>query len=159
MEGGQRLAHTLKGVAGNLSAKALFEAARATEEAFKASKPADAPLNMLAQELKRIVNSVQNLPGAGSQSSNQEPPAEVDRADSDMAAIAQTIQLLSDHLKNNDLEAEDVLAELSGQLPHQRYGPLIQKLESQVSDFEFEAAAHTLENLKMSLGIQGASKS
>ena len=63
METAQRYAHTLKGVAGNIAATDVYEAAATVEAAIKQDnlKDIDALLDKLSDPLEFVINSINSI--------------------------------------------------------------------------------------------------
>ncbi|MEO5349035.1 MAG: response regulator [Magnetococcus sp. YQC-3] len=63
----KRLAHTIRGMAGNLSAKSLFAAAEAVEKAIQAEQLASWPelLSCFAEEMNTVLGSIAAMPPEG----------------------------------------------------------------------------------------------
>ena len=142
-------------MAGNLSAKALFEAAKATEDAIKSSQPLDAPLDTLDRELTRVIHGIGKLPEDETSTPTPDSTPDLAENEMDLSDVTKSIVALSGLLEACDLDAEEVLAHLCRDLPQKRYAALLQQLKQEVSDFDFEAATDTLKNLEKTLGISG----
>ncbi|MES2128772.1 MAG: response regulator, partial [Pseudomonadota bacterium] len=131
-----RLAHTLKGLAGNIGADALQQAADALERALGHGEPADALLAKLEQALASQLAALRAaLPAAAPAL----PAASVDAAQCE-AVCRQLARLLAD----DDAKAEKVLLEhqamLAAALPQH-----FRALQQAIGQFDFEAALAILD--------------
>jgi len=136
-----RLAHTLKGVAGNIGATRLQESATELEEVLKEGA-AELPARLLeitGRELKRIIGMIRDT-GDGS-----ETPVEV-ASELPQDLVAQ-LQSLMDKLEEFDSEAEDLLLLILEQVKGSRVHGMLQSVKKQVGGYDLEAAAEELEPL------------
>ncbi|MYN10545.1 response regulator [Pseudoduganella aquatica] len=143
----ERLAHTLKGLAGNIGADALQQAAAALEHAINAGGATGELQAALAQELAvQLAAIAAALPpesGAATDAANAAgtPPA-IDTALRD-DVHAQLVRLLAD----DDAQAERVLLEhqalLASAYPHH-----IRRLQQAIGQFDFETALAVLEEVQ-----------
>ncbi|MFM7575464.1 MAG: response regulator [Microcystaceae cyanobacterium] len=138
----ERLAHTLKGVAGNIGANAVQEAARQLETAIREGEtPLTAPLEQVAQALDPLLQTLES----------QLPPLETAPPPSfDRAQLEQICQRLSQLLADDDAESADLWqenAELLRAAFPQGYG----ELENAINGFDFETALVALTTTQKSL--------
>ena len=139
-----QLAHTLKGVAGNIGAEAVFEAAMALEKAIgereeSAVRPALTKTKECVQELLASLANV--LAQMGATSDEADPVANSE-------TLATGLEKLGDLLSDNDGEAVEFWNEIRSELAITGGSPELTKLNGQIQAFEFEAALHTLSELK-----------
>jgi len=136
-----RLAHTLKGVAGNIGATQLQESAMELEAVLKEGT-AELPARLLeitGRELKRIIGMIRET-GDGS-----ETPVEV-ASELPQNLVAQ-LQSLMDKLEEFDSEAEDLLLVILEQVKGSQVHGMLQGVKKQVGGYDLEAAAEELEPL------------
>ena len=137
-EADTRLAHTIKGTAGNIGARALQRAAEALELACQekaTSERIDALLAPVLAELKTVLDGLAAL-------SDDTSPASA--ASVDTALLAQISARLAALLADSDSEAADLWAEHAGLFEagapaHWR------QIGRAIDNFDFEAALATLE--------------
>jgi HPt (histidine-containing phosphotransfer) domain-containing protein len=139
-----RLAHTLKGVAGNIGAEALQGSAAELEAALQ-QKPGELPsllINQTEEELSRVLAAI------GSLSGGEEPATEAVSGHIPQD-IGEQLQDLLDKLEEFDTEAEDVLENILVQVHGTPVTPMLEGLEQRIGQYEFdEAAEQVLEVMK-----------
>jgi PAS domain S-box-containing protein len=150
----ERLAHTLKGVAGTIGAEDLQEKAATLESAIKSgddSESIEPLLSVAAQELDRICKILdQTLPKkrakANSQTGMEESREAVSRRNALLKKAAGQLEIF-------DASVEKTLAALQD-------GPIsvdllgwMEKMEKQVSQYDFEGAAETLKQCAAKFNI------
>ncbi|MGC3984664.1 MAG: ATP-binding protein [Pseudorhodoferax sp.] len=138
----QRLAHTLKGVAGNIGAEALQAAAAALEHAIRAQHPrtelagllaaAEAPLRALLLALAPVLR-----PAVAAAAAAAEVPADMQQ----FKRIGGELRAL---LASDDAAALDLLEQHSGLL-QQVLGPDFDTLARAAADFDFGQALELLD--------------
>ena len=136
----ERLAHTLKGVAGNIGANAVQEAARQLETAIREGETPLTPL--LGQVAQRLDPLLQAL-------ATQLPPLETPPVRFDRDRLQTVCQRLEQLLTDDDAEAADLWqenAELLRVAFPQHYG----ELENAINGFDFEAALVALSTAQKS---------
>jgi two-component system sensor histidine kinase/response regulator len=143
-----RLAHTIKGVSGNIAALELQQASLELEKALRQESVPDLnPLLVkfdmaLAEVLcagQQVRQNVENQP-SGAATGSFEP-------DRHLAA-------LSDLLQNNDLASEETFATLKPVLLNRVPPEWIHELEERVRQFDFEKALPVLEKIKTHLAAR-----
>ena len=138
-----RLAHTLKGLAGNIGATGLQTKAAALEKACadKAGASAvEAALAETVQELDIVLGGLDRLPGNGGSSASQTSPV-------DEAQLRVKLAALATFLAESDAQAAGVAAEISalvrGSDWESRFAPVADAVET----FDFDIAAEKLRGL------------
>lgn len=126
----ERLAHTLKGLAGNIGATTLQLESEKLEMAIRLSQPSDNTLMMVAQTLARQVAAI-----------NAEVPPEAQpiATVADKAKADAVCQELSQLLADDDAKAEKLLNEHSGLLAA-TMGEHFKPLADAVRQFDYESA-------------------
>jgi len=139
------LAHSLKGMAGNLSATGLYESALSLEKALK-----NKDLSEIGQAVKntgghlsRVLKAIQDLkedipPPVVSEKKNAVSLSEI------TSALGKLDRLISEY----DIEAEYYFETVKQYLREYDVGEESRKLESQISSYEFDDARQTLKNIK-----------
>ena len=145
-ESDRSAAHMIKGMAGNLAAESVFEAARKLEDVIKDKKHGeyDICLRQLEEELTRVRISAKEL--------KTEETASGDKG-TDHRQARKLLMKLSDLVEEDDLESEDCLNELKGSLDLKRFGKQIEEIERFISAFDFDRAKDPLLELGKELGI------
>ncbi|MFH1136778.1 MAG: PAS domain S-box protein [Pseudomonadota bacterium] len=149
LTGAHGLSHTLKGVAGNISAGNLREAAQEFEIALKngTREEREARLAGVTQALGTVLTSLSSLekPEAKGRPGAETAPNAF--AILDLEKARTLIDNLNGMLRENDLEAEDCLKSLQSLFQGTRPPDLLDILEKQIERLDFRAAALTLSRL------------
>jgi len=149
-EEARRLSHTLKGVAGNLSATGVQAAALALERAIAADAPAAEALGELAAQLGPFLAAVARLPGEGAPV-QVGPVLETERL---AAELAELERLLS----KNSLNAKRQFAKLRDGLPAGLFGTELREMESCMEKLDFKKARTLLARLTSRIGAPAPSE-
>lgn len=144
-----RIAHNLKGTAGNLGACVLERSVLALERTIRSDVAADAALDAVEVALTQLVDAIGELEVA--------PVAAPERGVPDVAQLAVCVDALAHALRDGNFEAvrrlDPLALALAGNLNEQ-----YQRLSRQVRAFEYEAAQASLAELSLQLAtISGAS--
>jgi HPt (histidine-containing phosphotransfer) domain-containing protein len=137
--------HTLKGVAGNLSATALYKAAQKLEAILRrGTEPAGAEVEAVSAEHARVMTALAAL---------KAPAGNGASAPADPAAIQALLQNLDRRLSGSDATAAEVLEEFKGAL-NEAHPAFVQEMERLIGSYDFEQArarlAQFAETLKTS---------
>ncbi len=156
----QRMAHTIKGVAGTLGAHKLSTISSQLETALKKE---DGPgisdlLNPFSKEVKRIIVALDNFFDKRNQNEPEDKISDKKSSVLRDRKIAQPdmnnlFQELSDRINEHDAYALTLLAEIETHFGRPQLGDNFQKLESLLNGFKFEQAKIVLENVTKDLGI------
>jgi len=139
-----RLAHTLKGVAGNIGAVVLYQAARELEAALKEQQPEqDALLDNCERALQQVVQAIAVLEAAPAGA-----PSETTAA-VDVAALAPLVARLRALLQEDDMEAVDAVAALQAQVEGTDLEQPIQAIGAALDQYDFQQALDLLEQLTL----------
>ncbi len=137
----ERLAHTLKGVAGNIGADALQEAAQQLEAAIKAGQVELAgQLKAVRGQLVLVLEALNTL---------DTRPARV--ASGEVAGREQTAPLLEQLralIENDDADAAGLLDELRDLLAGQPVAEKLELLGEAIDDYDFEVALERLDEVE-----------
>ncbi len=142
----QRLAHTLKGIAGTIGSLLLAEAARKVEEAAKsksASKIMNAA-NQLAAPLNVVMDGLRSL-------EKEKQTSDVEKAQISPSELLEILNELEALLLDMDPESEQKAEELAVKASGSKYADLAKKILRVTADFEFEEAGKVLHHLKAEL--------
>ncbi|MFC1537368.1 PAS domain S-box protein [Gemmatimonadota bacterium] len=156
-ERAQRLAHTVKGVSGNIAANDVFKSAEAMDSALKHQDTTryESLLKDLAESLEYVANSIgaldQGEPAATEAISGGEEPA-LDKPK--VAALLAELKVL---LEEDFSEAETRLEDLSVLLKLSPAREECKKLEAQIGEYDSDGASETIELIadKLDISLQG----
>lgn len=145
-----RLAHTLKGVAGTLSADKLYLLSGTLEEAIKMSAHEELPLALAAVEasLLELVAGIRDAyPG----------PAEIEEREGeampqtmDIASVLPVVNTLRKYLVDDDPEAMEYFLEQRDQLMQAIPAAKLKEWENKLQMFEFEALLEDMDAIIVS---------
>ncbi len=136
----ERIAHTVKGVAGNLGMRRIHACAEKLERSLRdGDAAAPAALSEFASLLGPQVEAIRRALGSGSA-----PKAGAAKA-YDAAAARAAIDRLKKLLASSDGSAADAFADLSGTLAGAVGQPRLAALGEAINDFDFEGALSTLD--------------
>jgi len=149
----RRIAHTVKGVAANLGATALAEAASRLENTLQAGHPSADDLDHFRSTLGETVALIRALPstgrtlveihGEGEELSGRGPDGSGEAAMPEPADLVEQLRTL---LQAGDGEAIDLVQAHRASLQRLLGGATFRAMESQLEHFAFEAAAAALES-------------
>ena len=145
----QRLAHTLKGAAADIGATRLSDAAQRLDAALL-SPSAGAPVALvnavaalLAPLLADIRHAITPPPGAL-------PPQGAHAGEEDLTALLREMAKL---LRNDDAQALELLAPLSGHFKRSGQADAFRRLEGLVQGFSLQAALTVLQDIACAMDI------
>jgi HPt (histidine-containing phosphotransfer) domain-containing protein len=148
----RRIAHTVKGVAANLGATALAEAASRLENTLQAGHPSADDLDHFHSTLEETVALIRALPstgrtlaevhGEGEDLGGSGPDGPWDAAMPEPADLLEQLRTL---LQAGDGEAIDLVQAHRASLLRLLGGATFRAMEGQLEHFAFEAAAAALE--------------
>ena len=144
-EAASRCAHSLRGSAGNIGAKAVQFAAQALEQACREHTDITAPLLQLEQELAVVLTALQQL-------SQSQVSAEIQEADPQQ--IQSLIEELTALIADNDTEAVDKAEQLQLLLSGTDYKAAVAALLKHINNYDFDEAAASLTLLSQQMESQ-----
>ena len=155
METVRRLAHTLKGVAGNLSAKNLQEASRGLEEAAREEKKEvlASLLDTFRLRLGEICETARQLEGSTDPPISQVNAGPEHEMPSEVSEIKPLVLELYTLLDDNDLEAEERFMTLKDKLGKSVHRDAMEKIGQQISALDFDRAKTSLCDVAEVLGV------
>ena len=161
MTSARDMVHTMKGMAGNLAATDLYQAANAMEQAIEQKQPQEIStlLTHFEAALHRVLTTVRALESQySSQESTQGSAQSLGQASmqSDvgpvtMAEIETLLKELADYLQARDTDAELGLAALKNVLSETEWQKELDQMETQINQFDYRGALTTLEYFGKSL--------
>ncbi|WP_417349896.1 response regulator [Ferrimonas sp.] len=143
-----RLAHTLKGVAGNLGANQVYQAAEALESACQIPR-SDAELMVMAEEVEKQLQPVR-LAIAGYLGPEAQGPTTMKECDPQ--ARLEQLESLRQLLLDDDTEAVELLDELLAHAREPGIRRRLGKIAQAVEQFDFQQALILLDQLAETQG-------
>jgi len=146
-----RLAHTVKGVSGNLGAESLYSAAAQLEKAIKdGEENIDPPLTDFGSRLKLVMDGIKVLEDNLTAQKGPEPSAGIPV---DKEAVKPLLLDMAQLLESDLTEAMSRLETLSRHLAHSSAREEFRRLEKQVESFDTDGALKSVEAIAKVLGI------
>lgn len=144
----QRIAHTIKGVSGNIGADKLFRASTLYEDAMKTGSM-ETKLNIelfnnFLMEFSSVIKSMTLLEGHGGVSKAEISVENV--PDFDKASLI--LASLEAKLKMDDASAQDLLPEISSCLKYSNFEDVVNEIINLVEDVEYEEALDKISDLQ-----------
>jgi CheY-like chemotaxis protein len=124
----ERLAHTLKGMAGAIGAETLQETAKVLEDNIRHSQPLDSLLEAAEFQLEQVIVALQSL-----------PPVEDKTTPRNHQQISTALHQLEEQLRSYDASAAETLAGLLN-MAQPDLRQRLATLQGPVERFDFEAA-------------------
>jgi HPt (histidine-containing phosphotransfer) domain-containing protein len=152
---GERLAHTVKGVSGNIGAKDVHMAAHGLEMAIKNGKMDDVEglLGQLTHTLEQVLASIASLYQDADISALTEKKEQEEDTVLNIPEIKPILIELAALLKENDMEAADRMEALRKHLGNTRLASEITMFEKRVGQYDFEKALECLTEMAQLLAI------
>lgn len=151
IESAERLVHNLKGVAGNLGANDLQNAAKKLEDAFKHSDSGNF-VGLLA-DIKRAFGDVFTSIGLLENSGASAEDVRTVKIPVQIEVIKPLLSRLSSCLKANDLIDDELTEAIEKELGKSAYRKDLKKLFEHIHSFDYEDAHTDLQNIIDQLGI------
>ncbi len=150
----RKVAHTLKGVAGNVSAVDVYQTATELEEAVIQRQLSE--IDPLVERLSKSVETVRRTI-AELHLSSQEENACVDKAQTphqvDMDVVAPLVRRLGALIEDNDLESNDVINTLRNHL-NGDHAVILAAMKKKLCTYEFEGARQDMQKLAGGLNLK-----
>ena len=150
---GVRLAHTIKGLSGNIAAMGLFERARDLEGALMAPEGGDVTALFLAFE-EEMAQVMRTIGGLEERTVSEERAADSEATEATEAAaswsreeVEQGVATLRTYLDGYDSRAEEALERLNTMLPGPAFREILLRLSDCLDHFDFEGAKPLLSTL------------
>jgi two-component system, sensor histidine kinase and response regulator len=150
----QRIAHTLKGVAGNLSATEVYSAAQDLEEALRQKEQSriEGALERLGKSLQVVAEAVTHYSATG-ESAVSSPVAGEEDNPVDLAVVTGLVAQLDDLLQKNKMQAKQQFMLLKGQIDRGKYKIPLAELENCINHLDFKGARNHLVTICQMLGV------
>jgi PAS domain S-box-containing protein len=149
-DGALRIVHNLKGVAGTLSATAVFDAARALESGLREGQRVSLPgmVDRLGKALDIVCRSVSEWTGT-----TRSPRADEARREPDRQLAASLLDELDTLLKNRRFSARPRFEQLKEQIALPEFAPLVDQVQRCLDRLEFQQARELLPSIAAALGV------
>ena len=148
----RHLAHSIKGVSGNISAKQLFVAASNLE--YQLNQESQQSLPELLDQFIAAMDEVMNSLAFLARTNNSEVTSTPEDSPINWDSVAENMQELAVLLDEFDIDAELSFHRLSNQLSQQRYQQAMHKLDKALTNLEFDLATEILLGLAETLNIK-----
>ena len=148
-----RMAHTLKGVAGNIGAKKLQDAAKNLEEVVKSNKPTKANLkkstNSVKKELTLVLKSIKKFEKSIKTVKKDEPVKGIE----DKEEVIKIVMELKSQIEDNNVSASETFESLNNAIRSSVKKETIIKLGKAISEYDFENALKIVNVILKDLNI------
>ena len=142
----ERVAHSLKGAAGNLGATAVADAAAKVEAAVKSGQGFEADLDLLTLSLRAVIAAIRLALPSEELSDSAGPSA-------DPGIVVEPLTRLKKLLKNDDGSAAEFIFDARPSLSKVLTGSEIGALTGLVGNFDFDAALRCLSGIAARLSL------
>jgi signal transduction histidine kinase/CheY-like chemotaxis protein len=147
-----RLAHTVKGVSGNLGAEGLYRAAAELEKAIKEGKESiDPPMAEFGSRLKVVMEGIRVLEEKLADQERLEKPAAEVKIDRE--AVKPLLQEVARLLESDLTEAMNRLEALRGHLANSSAHEEFKRLERRLEGFDTDGALKSIEAIARALEL------
>ncbi len=152
VETSTRLAHTVKGVSGNLGADSLYRAAADLENAIRNNdERLDDLMTQFGSHLKVVIDGIKAFEERAAARPGPEKPAAVAPVDREM--VERLLKEMAQLLESDLMEAMDRLGALKEHLENSSVCDDFHRLVKQVEGFDTDSAMKSLEAIAQKLGI------
>jgi CheY-like chemotaxis protein len=153
VETATRLAHTAKGVSGNLGAESLFDVSAALEKAIKErdGDTLDDRIATFATHLESVMEGIKAFEEKGARGDESEKPSGEGIVDKETVKVL--LQEMTRLLDSDLTEAMNRLEALGDNLRHSQVREAFEQLEGQVEGFDTESALKTVIEIAKDLEI------
>ncbi|MBI5571205.1 MAG: response regulator [Desulfomonile tiedjei] len=152
VETAARLAHTVKGVSGNLGGDNLYRAAAELEKAIKEGKNVDLLMAEFDSQLRVMMDGIKIVEERLTAQQKPEDAGTEVRVDEE--AVKTLLQEISQLLESDLTEAMNRLEALNRHLANSPVHEEFKRLEKQVESFDTDTALKTMETIASKLGIE-----
>ncbi|MFH1115585.1 MAG: response regulator [Pseudomonadota bacterium] len=147
-----RIAHTVKGVSGNLGAESLYRAAADLEKAIKEGKESlDQTMAEFASQLKVVMDGIRAFEASPALQRGPEKPAEDMQVDKE--AVKPLLREMAQLLESDLTEAMNRLEALKAHLSHSSVCEEFRRLEKHVEGFDTDSALKSVEAIAGKLNL------
>jgi two-component system sensor histidine kinase/response regulator len=143
-----RLAHSLKGVSGNVGIMGVYESALELEMACREDREnIDKLFDQVGGELKQVLAGISRL--------KQEPVKAV-AGSTDINKLSAIFDEVKSRLKQGNISTAESLQKLRNLVDHSEHSAQLDKISQLVDDFDFAAAGKELESLAGKIGVKSS---
>lgn len=153
--GAKALAHTVRGVAGNISATDLFKISDKIETSIVQEMPVEALLGEFEDLFKIAAESVASLIEKEEQLAPEEEDDDVDIEDVDFEKVSDLLLELALMLENHDLEADTKMPTLEKMMRGTPFGSDLERIKKSVGKLDFETALAEVNEIRRTMGFTG----
>jgi len=148
-----RLAHTVKGVSGNLGGESLYRAAAELEKAIKEGKESlEHPMTVFGSQLKVIMDGIKVFEESLVDKEALEKPMEKVLVDKEVVKLL--LQEMAQLLESDLTEAMNRLEALKQHLANSSLYEEFKRLEKQVESFDTDSALRSVDAIAKTLDIE-----
>lgn len=151
METAQRLTHAVKGVSGNISATLVFESATRLDDALK-DKDIQTAETLLTDFSNRLSDVIQVINGMETITQGLQQPQ--DKSITDPETLKPKLIALQKMLDENNTAAISMARQIKDQIPGDEMKSLIDQLNLEIGEYDFDDAQNTLQNLCREMGLE-----
>jgi len=140
-----RLAHTIKGTAGNIGARGVMKAAGELEMACNNNESGmviDSLLISMLDQLNPVIETLQQVQA-------DEVPGNTSQTTTDPTQVRQLIDAIKIQLDNFDSAAVDLVGELATMIKDTSMLPIMDKITAAIADYDFDVAMEELKKLEV----------
>jgi two-component system sensor histidine kinase/response regulator len=152
----ERLAHTLKGVAGNLGAVQLEAAAKVLDAELKQNSADEEKVQIELEEVSKFLTmfavEMEKVQRQLREKSSSSPDKRKNKVDPE--ALKVLVEAIRTRLSESDTEAADIHEKLSEELRGTELEEAVADLGGKIDSFDFDGALEALEKLDRRLGEQ-----
>ncbi len=139
----RRDAHSLRGVAGNIGATGLYNAAGNLETAIAEERNIEEPLEVVRKSLSALIESLNLLPEERGESDGIATPSVA----IDMALLSPLLEKLGALLREDDAEAIHLLEQIHQQMPDAYKALHLKRISKLVDQYAFEEAVNLFDQM------------
>ena len=150
LEDARRLAHTLKGVAGNISAYEIQKIAAEIEKELL--NKSDSISTGLLEKLETAIAAFNEFLGGIKASKENETPLKT-KKEIDLSEVAFALQQLARLVWEDNVDAGLLLEKLEGLLHGTKYSQQMREISDCIDNFDFEAAKEPLQKIAKEMHI------
>ncbi len=139
-----RLAHTIKGVAGNLGMNNLYEISRQLEEELKKNNNSDGTLKLFEEETESILSEIKNWID-----SKEVKNEKIEEGDLDEKKLNSLIKELRKMLEENSFSSQKKLNKILELKGISNFQTLLNQISEFIENFDFDSALKLLNELSL----------
>ena len=149
----RNLAHTLKGVAGNLAINEVYEMAYQLENNLREQKSYEEIMSRFEQLNQKIPPIIESIEKITSKRETLTSVSEEEISETDRIEIGKLIKQLDILLKSNNLSAKKYFFNLKEKITAEEFQPSLEKIEESINRLDFKSASLQLKVLADRFGL------